>query len=177
MVENINRLTKATRNLSQKLGRDPNVEELSEHTAISEEKIKKVKKIASFPQSVEESQGEIGIPLSEYLVDMDTPNPFEILERKELAEKVRFMLSRLSPREEQIIRMRFGIGEKKNSALCQIGNKFNISGERVRQIFEFSMKKLSKVPLKRSYDGDWINFKRGLREGSGGSGEGESFWY
>jgi RNA polymerase primary sigma factor len=169
MVENINRLTKAQRNLSQKLGRDPNVEELAEHTDISEEKIKKVRKVASLPQSVEEPTGEVGIPLSEYLEDVDSPSPVEMLERKELAQKVRSVLSQLSPREEKIIRMRFGIGEKKSSVLKQIGNQLDISGERVRQIFEKSMQKLSAMPLRGRLENDWIESK-GSDETSEGRG-------
>jgi len=160
MVENINRLNKANRNLTQKLGRDPNVQELSEHTDISEDKIKKVKKVATFPQSVEEPTGEIGISLSEYLVDHDTPDPYQVLERKEMAQKVRFLLSKLSPREEKIIRMRFGIGEKKTSVLSTIGNKFNVSGERIRQILKRSLKKLDKINNSEEYQRDWANFKR-----------------
>ncbi len=160
MVENINRLTKANRKLTQKLGRDPNVQELSEHTDLSEDKIKKVKKVATFPQSLEEPTGEIGIPLSEYLVDYDTPNPYQVMERKEIAQKVRFLLSRLSPREEKIIRMRFGIGEKKTSVLSTIGNKFNVSGERIRQILKRTMSKLDSINSAKEYERDWIEFKR-----------------
>lgn len=159
MVENINRLTKANRNLTQKLGRDPNVQELSEHTDISEEKIKKVKKVATFPQSVEEPTGDIGIPLSEYLVDYDTPNPYQVMERKEIAQKVRFLLSKLTPREEKIIRMRFGIGEKKTAVLSTIGNKFNISGERIRQILKRTMYKLDKFNSGKEFEHDWIKYK------------------
>ncbi len=167
MVENINRLTKANRNLNQKLGRDPNVNELSEHTDISEEKIKKVKKIGSFPQSVEEPTGEIGIPLSEYLVDYDTPDPYQVLERKEIAMKVRYLLSKLTPREEKIIRMRFGIGEKKSSVLKTIGNKVGVTGERVRQILEIVEGKIKKINNDKEFHRDWTDFKRSLNAPAG----------
>jgi RNA polymerase primary sigma factor len=160
MVENINRLTKANRNLTQKLGRDPRAEELAEHTDISIEKIKKVKKVASFPQSVEEPMGEIGIPLSEYLVDYETPDPYIVLERKEVAQRVRSLLSKLSPREEKIIRMRFGIGEKKTSVLSTIGNRFNVSGERVRQIIKRSLVKLDRINCEEKFKQEWTQFKR-----------------
>lgn len=163
MVENINRLTKASRKLTQKLGRDPKIEELSEHTDLSEDKIKKVKKVATFPQSVEEPTGEVGIPLSEYLVDTSTPDPYEVAERKEIAQKVRYMLSRLSPREEKIIRMRFGIGEKKPVILSTIGNHFSVSRERIRQILETSITKLDKINKEENFENDWLNFKRSIK--------------
>lgn len=163
MVENINRLTKANRNLTQKLGRDPKAEELAEHADISVEKVKKVKKVAYFPQSVEEPTGEVGIPLSEYLVDHDTPDPYSVLERKEMAQKVRFLLSKLSPREEKILRMRFGIGEKKTSVLSTIGNRFDVTGERVRQILNRSLKKLKNMDSDEDFQQAWRLLKKGVK--------------
>lgn len=144
MVENINRITKASKTLAQKLGRDPNAEEISKATDISEEKIAKVKKTVSFPQSVEEPTGELGTPLSDYLIDNDTPNPYEVLERKELAIKVRKMLEKLTPREQKIMRMRFGIGEKKPLVLESIGKKMGVTRERIRQIVDKNLSRMSK---------------------------------
>lgn len=166
MVENINRITKATKQLTQNLGQDPTVEQLSAHTDISEDKIKKVKKIASFPQSVEEPMGDIGIPLSEYLVDTETPDPYMVMERKELAQKVRHLLSKLSPREEKVLRMRFGIGEKRQSILENIGSELGVSRERARQIISQGLKKLSKVPTKGGYNHDWTEYKKRLESSS-----------
>jgi RNA polymerase primary sigma factor len=158
MVENINRITKVNKTLTQKLGRNPKLEELSEAAALSEDKIKKVHKIAAFPQSVEEPQGEIGVPLSEFLVDYETPDPHTILERKELMEKVKYLLSKLDPREEKIIRMRFGIGEKKPQLLEAIGKQCNISGERVRQLVNKSLYLLAE------YGSDEDLVERGMQE-------------
>lgn len=145
MVENINRITKSTKQLTQELGRDPEINEISKHTDISVDKIKKVKKIAAYPHSVEEPVGDIGVPLSEYLVDTDGLSPYEVLERKEQAQKVRLLLSRLTPREEKIMRMRFGIGEKKSHILDSIGKEFNITRERARQIIKKQTAKLTKI--------------------------------
>ena len=145
MVENINKLTKVNSKLVQELGRDPNLEELSEKMDLSEEKIKKVKKIVSFPQSMEDPLGNAGIPLSEYLIDEETLDPLEELIKKEMAEKVRRLLARLSPKDEKILRMRFGIGETQKPTFREIGEEMEISKERVRQRVKASLNKLSRV--------------------------------
>lgn len=161
MVENINRLTKVSRNLTQKLGRNPTNSELAENSELSEDKITKVKKVVSFPHSTEEPTGDIGIPLSEYLVDVDTPDPYMVLERKETAEKVRLLLSKLSPREEKIMRMRFGIGEKRPAILDTIGKSTELTKERVRQIIDLSLLQMGKISKKESFKKDWDEFRRG----------------
>lgn len=161
MVENINRITKVSRNLTQKLGRSPKIEELSEGSDLSEEKINKVKKVVSFPHSIEEPSGDIGVPLSEYLIDQDTPDPYSVLERKEVAQKVRLLLSKLPPREEKIMRMRFGIGEKRPAILDSIGKDLNLTRERVRQIILISISKMDNISKRDSFKKEWERVRRG----------------
>ncbi len=155
MVENINRITKVSRNLTQKLGRNPKIEEISAGSDLSEEKINKVKKVVSFPHSIEEPTGDIGVPLSEYLIDQETPDPYSVLERKEIAQKVRLLLSKLPPREEKIMRMRFGIGEKRPAVLDTIGKNMNLTRERVRQIVNASIAEMDRISKRDSFKKEW----------------------
>lgn len=140
MVENINKISRASKSLSQKFGRAPELAELSAASDLSEDKIKKVHKVVAFPQSMEEPQS--GIPIAEFLVDQDSLDAEALLERKELKEKVKYLLSHLEPREEKIIRMRFGIGEKSPMLYKHIATQHNISSERARQISDKSFEKL-----------------------------------
>lgn len=145
MVEQLNKVNRATKVLEAKLGRTPDQGELVTQTALSSDKIKKVKKIISFTASIDAQEGRDSAPLADSLVDLDTPDPYELLERKEVALKIRAMLDRLTPREAQILRMRFGIGEAKPEIFNTIGNHFGITKERARQIIEKSLNKLGKI--------------------------------
>src|SRR5690606_24765148 len=141
-IKKINKVHKAKKKHTKKLGRAPTLDELSIESNLSPDKIIRVKELKLFTHSVEDPHNEIGIPIAEYLED-DAPSPLEQLERREVSEKLRTMLSKLSPREEKIIRMRFGIGEKKPVIFRNIGKSFGISGERARKIFVRSLSKLS----------------------------------
>lgn len=163
MVENINKVNKATKTLQQSLGRAPTVAELSKQSDLTSEKIKKVKDVTIFPHSVEETPGDIGIPLSEFLEDVDTPTPYEVLEQKELAQKVRLLLSKLTPKQEKILRMRFGIGEKKAFTLEAIGNQLDLTRERIRQVVNQSVKELGKINSKRNFEAEWVRTLRSDR--------------
>lgn len=159
MVENINRITKVSRELTQSLGRAPKIEELSAGADLSADKIEKVKKVVSFPHSMEEPSGDIGVPLSEFLIDTDTPSPHDVMERKEMAQKVRLLLSKLPPREEKIMRMRFGIGEKKPFVLDAIRKELGITRQRVDQLINRSIIKMSKINKLDSFKKEWEDVK------------------
>lgn len=174
MVENINKLTKATKKLTQQLGRVPTAQELSKFASVSEDKINKVKALSVFPQSTEQPMNEIGIPLSDYLADVDSLDPYEVLERKQIAEKIRFLISKLEPREQKIIRMRFGIGEKKPALLNDIGLEHDISRERARQIIENSLIKLGKISCRESVFYESVNANRIVAELQPGRGSSDS---
>lgn len=160
VVENINKINKVSTKLNQDLGREPTIDEITAKVDISKEKVQKAKKVVSFPQSLEEPNKESGIPLSEYLIDYDTPDPYEALERKEIAEKIRQLISRLDPRDEKILRMRFGIGEKQPKTLKTIGNHFGLTKERIRQIVGESLDKLGKINSREGVYNDRVNLSR-----------------
>ena len=145
MVENINKMTKVNTKLTQELGRDPNVGELSEYMELSEDKIKKYKKVVNTPQSLEDSVGEAGVPLVDYLEDVDSLNPLEELVQQEMEEKVKNLLAKLDPMDQKILRMRFGIGEKPYTTMKSIGKDLKISKERVQQRIKASLNKLSRL--------------------------------
>ena len=167
MVENINKISKIDKLLMQQLGRAPTVEELSEATSLSVDKVQLVKDTVIFPHSTEEPQGEMGVALAEYLADESLEDPLENLEREETSEKIRFLLSRLEPREEKIVRMRFGIGEKSPAFLDVIGKSCSLSGERVRQLFDRSLNTLVEYgkTKEEEVERDWNDFKRRYRKG------------
>lgn len=153
MVENINKVNKAMKSLESELGRIPELSEIVGKTDLPESKIKKVTKIATATRSLDETVGDANTFLLEFLHNPEEEDPFEIVAKKELYEKMRIILSQLDPREERIIRMRFGIGEQKASTLQAIGAKMaskinknqTLSKERIRQLeikalYKFSQK-------------------------------------
>jgi len=143
MIETINKLVRTTRHLVQMLGREPTVEELSERMELPVEKIRMVFKIAKEPISLEAPVGEEeASQMGDFIEDRSVVNPQQALLNSNLAENTRSVLATLAPREEQVLKMRFGIGELSNHTLEEVGQDFAVTRERIRQIEAKALRKL-----------------------------------
>ncbi|MCM0754314.1 RNA polymerase sigma factor RpoD [Desulfovibrio aminophilus] len=155
MIETINKLIRTSRYLVQELGRDPSPEEIAERMDYPVEKVKKVLKIAKEPISLETPIGdEEDSSLGDFIEDKKAAAPAEEVVSTKLQEQIAKVLSDLTPREEQVLRKRFGIGEKSDHTLEEVGKLFNVTRERIRQIEAKALRKLRhpiRSALLRSY--------------------------
>ena len=143
MIETINKMMKVTRNLQQDLGREPTPEEISEKMDIPVEKIKKVMKIAKEPVSLETHIGEDeDSSLGDFIEDKSAKNPSDEVTYLKLKEHTRNILDTLSPREASVLRLRFGIDCDSDHTLEEVGKKFTVTRERIRQIEAKALRKL-----------------------------------
>jgi RNA polymerase primary sigma factor len=143
MIETINKLVRTTRHLVQVLGREPTPEELAERMEMPVDKVRMVRKIAKKPISLESPVGEENDShLRDFIEDTNAVDPQGALLEANLAESTRRALSTLTPREEQVLKMRFGIGEKANHTLEEVGQDFEVTRERIRQIEAKALRKL-----------------------------------
>ncbi|NCD24564.1 MAG: RNA polymerase sigma factor RpoD [Deltaproteobacteria bacterium] len=143
MIETINKLVRTSRYLVQELGRDPSPEEIAERMDYPLEKVKKVLKIAKEPISLETPIGdEEDSSLGDFIEDKKAVAPADEVVNTKLAEQIALVLSDLTPREEQVLRKRFGIGEKSDHTLEEVGKLFNVTRERIRQIEAKALRKL-----------------------------------
>jgi RNA polymerase primary sigma factor len=143
MIETINKLVRTSRYLVQELGREPTPEEISEKMEIPVEKVRKVMKIAREPISLETPIGEEeDSHLGDFIEDKKTPSPADSVVRANLTEQMRKVLCGLGTREEKVLRMRFGIGEKSDHTLEEVGQEFKVTRERIRQIEAKALRKL-----------------------------------
>jgi RNA polymerase primary sigma factor len=143
MIETINKLVRTSRYLVQELGRDPTPEEIAERMDYPLEKVKKVLKIAKEPISLETPIGdEEDSSLGDFIEDKKAVAPAEEVVNTKLSELIDRVLSELTPREEQVLRKRFGIGEKSDHTLEEVGKLFNVTRERIRQIEAKALRKL-----------------------------------
>jgi RNA polymerase primary sigma factor len=143
MIETINKLVRATRFLVQVFGREPTPEELSQRMEFPIDKVRMVLKIAKEPISLESPVGEEeDSALSDFIEDRNAVNPQEATLNSDLAESTRKVLATLSPREEQVLKMRFGIGKSGNHTLEEVGQDFEVTRERIRQIEAKALRKL-----------------------------------
>ncbi len=143
MIETINKLIRTSRYLVQELGRDPTPEEIAERMDYPLEKVKKVLKIAKEPISLETPIGdEEDSSLGDFIEDKKALAPAEEVVNTKLGEQIGRVLSDLTPREEQVLRKRFGIGEKSDHTLEEVGKLFNVTRERIRQIEAKALRKL-----------------------------------
>jgi RNA polymerase primary sigma factor len=125
------------------MGREPSLEEVGEHMGLSLEKVQKIVKIARRPISLETPMGEEeDSRLEDFIEDKEIVSPQEAAISSSMAGQIQTVLSTLSKREEQILRMRFGIGEKHDHTLEEVGQGFNVTRERIRQIEVKALKKL-----------------------------------
>ena len=157
MIETINKLIRTSRYLVQELGRDPTPEEIAERMAYPVEKVKKVLKIAKEPISLETPIGdEEDSSLGDFIEDKKAVAPAEEVINTKLSEQLAQVLSDLTPREEQVLRKRFGIAEKSDHTLEEVGKLFNVTRERIRQIEAKALRKLRhpvrSQPLRSYYE-------------------------
>ena len=143
MIETINKLIRTSRYLVQELGRDPTPEEIADRMDYPVDKVKKVLKIAKEPISLETPIGdEEDSSLGDFIEDKKAVAPAEEVVNTKLSEQIASVLADLTPREEQVLRKRFGIGEKSDHTLEEVGKLFNVTRERIRQIEAKALRKL-----------------------------------
>ncbi len=143
MIETINKLVRTSRQLVQELGREPAPEEIAERMDIPVEKVRKVMKIAKEPISLETPIGEEDdSALGDFIEDKRIISPANAVVNMNLQEQTRRVLSTLTPREEKVLRMRFGIGERSDHTLEEVGQNFDVTRERIRQIEAKALRKL-----------------------------------
>ena len=155
MIETINKLARTSRQLIQELGREPTPEEIAEKMEMSVDKVKKVFKISKEPISLETPIGEEeDSSLGDFIEDKKIISPADAVTSITLSEQTRSVLSTLTPREEKVLRMRFGIGEKSDHTLEEVGQDFFVTRERIRQIEAKALRKLrhpSRAKLLKAY--------------------------
>jgi RNA polymerase primary sigma factor len=143
MIETINKLVRTSRYLVQELGREPTPEEIAVKMDMPVDKVRKVLKIAKEPISLETPVGEEeDSHLGDFIEDKKVINPAEAIVNLNLAEQTRRVLATLTAREEKVLRMRFGIGEESDHTLEEVGQDFNVTRERIRQIEAKALRKL-----------------------------------
>ncbi|MGK5086556.1 RNA polymerase sigma factor RpoD [Bdellovibrionota bacterium FG-2] len=143
MIETINKLIRTSRLLVQSLGREPTPEEIAQKMELPVDKVRKVLKIAKEPISLETPIGEEEDSyLGDFIEDKKIINPSDAVININLSEQTRKVLATLTPREEKVLRMRFGIGEKSDHTLEEVGQDFFVTRERIRQIEAKALRKL-----------------------------------
>ncbi len=143
MIETINKLIRTSRYLVQEMGREPTPEEIAERMDLPLDKVRKVLKIAKEPISLETPIGEEeDSHLGDFIEDKNAVSPSEAVVNLSLQEQTRKVLATLTPREEKVLRMRFGIGEKSDHTLEEVGQDFDVTRERIRQIEAKALRKL-----------------------------------
>ena len=155
MIETINKMVRTQRQLIQELGREPTPEEIADRMELPVEKVKKVQKISKEPISLETPIGEEeDSSLGDFIEDKKIISPQDAVMSVTLSEQTRAVLSTLTPREEKVLRMRFGIGEKSDHTLEEVGQDFFVTRERIRQIEAKALRKLrhpSRAKLLKAY--------------------------
>ncbi len=143
MVETINKVIRVSRQLLQELGHDPTPEEIAEEMNLPVEKVRDILKIAQEPVSLETPIGEEeDSHLGDFIPDEDASEPSEAASFTLLKEQLMSVLSTLTPREEKVLRLRFGIEDGRTRTLEEVGKEFNVTRERIRQIEAKALRKL-----------------------------------
>jgi RNA polymerase primary sigma factor len=143
MIETINKLIRTSRQLVQEIGREPTPEEIAERMELPLEKVRRVLKIAKEPISLETPIGEEeDSSLGDFIEDKGVVSPLEAVIKGNLSDQTSRVLATLTPREEKVLRMRFGIGEKSDHTLEEVGQDFAVTRERIRQIEAKALRKL-----------------------------------
>ncbi|MBP3345190.1 MAG: RNA polymerase sigma factor RpoD [Clostridia bacterium] len=157
MVEAINRYSRTVRQLTQQLSREPTLEEIAEAMGISENKVVEIKKSALDPISLETPIGEEeDSKMSDFIEDESAKSPMEIASQKLLHEQLLSVIETLTPREQQVIRERYGLIDGKSKTLEEVGREFSVTRERIRQIEAKALRKL-KHPNRSKKLLDFIN--------------------
>jgi RNA polymerase primary sigma factor len=142
ILESKNKIRKATISLFQELGREPSLEEISLNAGLPLEKVRKIMKVSEGTVSIETPIGDDASKLGDFIADPNASTPLTELLDTSLREEIDKVLSTLTPREEKIIRMRLGIGEKTDFTLEEVGDAFGLTRERIRQIEAKALRKL-----------------------------------
>ena len=143
MVETINKLVRVNRQLLQELGREPRHDEIAKAMGVSEEKVREIIKIAQDPVSLETPIGEEeDSHLGDFIADDDAPAPDSMATQAMLKKQLNDVLATLTPREEKVLRLRFGLDDGRTRTLEDVGKEFNVTRERIRQIEAKALRKL-----------------------------------
>ena len=143
MIETINKLVRTSRAMVQDLGREPSTEELAAKLEMSPDKVRSVLKVVKQPVSLETPVGEDEHNcLGDFIEDTQVPTPVDAVMSRNLREQTRLALAALTPREEQVLRLRFGVGESTDFTLEEVGQRFAVTRERIRQIEAKALRKL-----------------------------------
>jgi RNA polymerase primary sigma factor len=141
MVETLNRISRVNRNLTSEMGREPTPEELAQHTGVPAKKVRLILESSRKPLSLETPIGEDS-ELGDFLEDRSAGSPNDSLISQDLTTQVEKALSTLSQKEKEILRLRFGIGEEGEHTLEEVGRRFDVTRERIRQIEAKALRKL-----------------------------------
>ena len=153
MIETINKLNRIERQMRQELGREPSASELGERMKIPEYKVLRVQKIAKQPVSTEESVGnDDDVHVGDFIRDQAEAPPTELAENDALKAAIGEILAELTVREAKVLRMRFGIGMNTDHTLEEVGQRFDVTRERIRQIEAKALRKLRKKPTRHLRD-------------------------
>ncbi|MEW6003100.1 MAG: sigma-70 family RNA polymerase sigma factor [Nitrospirota bacterium] len=142
MMEFYNRVTKASRELTQQLGREPTNEEIAKKLGVPTRKVEEVFRAIQDPIALQTPVGDEDTELEDFIGDKNSPSPYADAERIETSEQIQRVLKSLTPKEEKVIRMRFGIGVDRDHTLEEVGRHLFITRERVRQIEAKALRKL-----------------------------------
>ncbi|MCI0471872.1 MAG: RNA polymerase sigma factor RpoD [Candidatus Aminicenantes bacterium] len=148
MIETIHKINRTQRRLVQELGREPTEDEISSETGYTIEKIRKILKIAQEPISIETPVGDDDSHLRDFLEDSKTTSPPEMVSQMNLREQLEAVLNSLTDREAKVIEMRFGLGDGNEHTLEEVGQEFQVTRERIRQIEAKALRKLKKKSRK-----------------------------
>ncbi len=155
MVETINKLVRTQRTMTQELSREPSDEELAKRMGCSVSKIQEIRKIAQEPISLEQPVGEEeDSSLGDFVADTTSLDPYEETEKQALKVEIAKLLATLTPKEERIMRLRYGLTDGRPRTLEEVGKEFNVTRERIRQIEEKAKQKMKRnaKPLKDFYN-------------------------
>ncbi len=142
MMEFYNRVTKASRELTQQLGREPSNEEIAQKLMVPVRKVEEVFRAIQDPIALQTPVGDEDTELEDFIGDKNSPSPYSDAEKIETSEQIQMVLKTLTPKEEKVIRMRFGIGADRDHTLEEVGRHLSITRERVRQIEAKALRKL-----------------------------------
>jgi RNA polymerase primary sigma factor len=142
MMEFYNRVTKASRELTQELGREPSDEEIAKRLTVPTRKVEEVFRAIQDPIALQTPVGDEDTELEDFIGDKNSPSPYTDAENKEVSGYIKKVLGTLTPKEEKVIRMRFGIGVDRDHTLEEVGRHLTITRERVRQIEAKALRKL-----------------------------------
>jgi len=134
MMDTINQMHSAEANLTKRLGRKPTDEEMAQESGLTVQKIREARKVAPEPISIFEPVGEDNATIGDFIEDVEASAPFDLIASKLNIENLQFVLERLNERERTIIEMRYGLGDRDPATLDEVGQHFNVTRERIRQI-------------------------------------------